>query len=279
MQTNKINGDNTIDVINGRKPDLAMVGLAAGGTENHKLEAAEVQIGFYAFVMVNLALLMLAVRRAIDLLQRQVREGHMRAEVLTDSHAPIYLRAMCALRIHSAKLRQRGGDFEVLAALVEQWFEHHYACLSLGLVPSGPLAGRVLLPCARKSPEAPGDTTRDAWMALVNGARPQGVGPKFWNLDKDRQDTAAGPLTKMVLATCGFGPNLKRGTLPKLIAPLTVDRFQDGHLARFPNGLPDCADTATSFWVEYSSGRYDFAGRDACPLGGSPQRSTKLLAA
>jgi len=266
MQTNRINGEATLDILAGQVPK-SMVGLNVGGTPNQKMESAAVAVGFNCLVQPN-PQGAAAVQRAIDLLEKQLTEGHMGSEVFTDSHAPIWLRAMTSLRLYSLKLRDRGGAFARLEDLVCQWFEHHFACLSLGLVTSGPLANQIVLPCARKSPNVPGDMVRDVFYQLAaTGKVQRSVGKSFFDLDKDRQDTAAAPLTKQILASGGFGPNLKRGTLPKLCAEFVVERFgEDGHAASFPNGLPGSDQfAATSCWVEYGSGRFSFHS-DSSPL-------------
>jgi len=284
MQTNRINGEATIDILAGQEPK-AMVGLNEGGTPNHKMEAAAVAVGFFCLVKPKPAQGEAAVQRTIQLLEKQLAKGHMLFEVFTDSHAPIWLRAMTSLRIYSLKLRGRGGQFERLEELVQQWFEHHFAALSLGWVPSGKLGNTVILPCGRKTPgknhgqPPPGDMVRDVFMQMaMTGKVQQKVGKHFWDLSKDRQDTVAGPLTKQILATEGFGPNFKRGTLPKLCGELVIERFDGGHEAHFPNGIPDGLDVATSCWIEYDSGKYSFQG-DPPPFAEGAGRVTRLIPA
>lgn len=270
MQTNRINGEATIDILAGQVPKT-MVGLNVGGTPNQKMESAAVAVGFNCLLQPN-PQGDAAVRRAIDLLEKQLTEGHMLAEVFTDSHAPIWLRAMSSLRLYSLKLRSRGGQFARLEELVCQWFEHHFACLSLGLVPSGPLANQIVLPCSRKSPELAGNMVRDVFYQLAaTGKVQRPVGKNFMDLSKDRQDTAAAPLIKQIMDGGGFGPNLKRGTLPKLCAAFAVERFDDGHAASFPDGLPESDEfTATSCWVEYGSGRFSFHSDSSSLFKGEP---------
>lgn len=277
MQTNRINGAATIDILNGRIPER-MVGLHAGGTPNHKIEAASVAVGLHCFLRPNPSKGETAAKRAIELLENQVRGGHMLQEVFTDSHAPIWLRAMTSLRFYCLKIRQRSGLVNRLDDLVQQWFEHHFACLSLGWVPSGPLANMVILPGSRKSPDTLGNMVRDVFMQMaVTGRVQQRVGRDFFAIREDRQDTLAGPLTKKILAEGGFGPNFKRGTLPKVCGEFVAQRFDGGHVAKFPNGIPGGAKVKTSCWVEYATGKTSFED-EPVPFSGSPTRVARLAA-
>jgi hypothetical protein len=277
QQTNKISGAATVSIGMGVMP-TSMIPLDFGGTPNQKVEAAAVQVGAHCLLQPN-ASGDAAVTRSIELLQKQLNEGHMWIEALTDSHAPIWLRAMTSLRWYSLNLRKKGGRFAQLDDLVMQWFEHHLAVLSLGLVPSGPLAGTVVLPCARKSSGTAGDAVRDAWLQKVTGARITAkIGPKFWVFGQDRQDTAAGPFTIKILNAGGFGEHFRRGTLPKLAGELRFEKFNDGHSATFPRGIPGAVDAAPTCWVEYSTGRFSFKG-DPAPFAGRTGRLTDLLAA
>lgn len=308
MQTNKISGENTIDVANGVFPQLGLIPLDMHpSSPNQRVEAAAVMVGAYGLIQPTLAPFSAAVKRSIELLNQQLTQGHMVQEVFTDSHAPIWLRAMVSLRLYLLRINASqdpkvaqvraacSADLETLGGLVEQWFELHYAALSLGLVTSGPLAGTVLLPCARKTGVGkaegagllageggdPGNMVRDVWLQLVTpGATVRRTGPKFWNLDKSRQDTAAGPLTKLVLAEGGFGENLRRGTLPKLCAEFQITRIPGvGHMASFPNGLPNGKDAATTLWVDYASGRFSFKQDDPAPFADGPGAERTTLAA
>jgi hypothetical protein len=261
QQTNRWNGEATVKIMSGQLPDPAsLIPLNSGGTPNQMVEAAAARVGTFCYLSSNPSLGDPAVLRSIELLQKQLHEGHMWIEALTDSHAPIWLRGMTSLRWYSMHLRSKGGQFIVLDDLVQQWFEHHLSVLQLGLVPSGKLAGTVVLPCARKTPGVAGDRSRDAWVQLVTTCRVSlsGLGPNFMKLSQDRQDTACGPITAKVLAAGGFGDNFKRGTLPKLLTPLEIERFPEGHTASFPKGLAGCSDAATDCWVSYSSGMYAF---------------------
>jgi hypothetical protein len=278
-QTNKISGAATVNIGLGKMP-TAMVGLNDGGSPNQKVEAAAVQVGAHCLLQPNPSG-DAAVTRSIELLQKQLNEGHMLIEALTDSHAPIWLRAMTSLRWYSLNLRKKGGKFAQLDDLVMQWFEHHLAVLSLGLVSSGPLAGTVVLPCARKNSGTAGDAVRDAWLQKVTGAKITAkIGPKFWQLSQDRQDTAAGPFTLMILNAGGFGDHFRRGALPKLAGELRVVKFKDGHSATFPKGIPGAVDARPSCWVEYPTGKFSFNG-DPGPFASRREtgKLTDLIAA
>src|SRR3954463_11979489 len=260
-QTNKISGRATVSIGLGQMP-TTMIALNFGGSPNQKVEAAAVQVGAHCLLEPNRTLGDAAVARSIALLEKQLREGHMWIEALTDSHSPIWLRAMTSLRWYCLKLRSRGGKFARLEELVVQWFEHHLAVLTLGLVPSGPLHGTVVLPCARKTDGTAGDAVRDAWLQKATGAplTARGIGRQFWVLSQDRQDTAAGPFTVKILNDGGFGDHFRRGTLPKLAGELRVEKFSDGHSATFPHGIPGAVAAATTCWVEYPTGNFSFRG-------------------
>src|SRR5215218_9471323 len=98
MQTNRTNGLATISLVLGVEPD-ARIGLGKGGTFNHKLEAAEVELGYNCLLHPSKKPGAQAVERCIELLEIQERGGHMLGEVWSDSHSPIYLRAMTAMRL------------------------------------------------------------------------------------------------------------------------------------------------------------------------------------
>ena len=297
MQTNRINGEATIDLAQGREP-AKRIGLHKGGTPNHKMEAAAVEVGYRCLLRPTEEGALEAMEWCSELLELQRDHGHMLGEVWTDSHSPIWLRAMTSLMLwvrRMEKARTVGRPVAGMAKLgglrnqVERWFEFHYACLELGRVPRGPLAGRILLPCNRKSSdeelgvqggvsvEQADDMVRRVWFNMTTPAgKPGRVGREYFTLSKNRQDTAAGPLTRLVLAGGGFGANLRRGTLPKLIAPCVAELYEDGQRIYFPDGLPETDRySAPECWIEYDSGRFSFAG-EPCPLKGSPIRTVRF---
>jgi hypothetical protein len=114
---------------------------------------------------------------------------------------------------------------------------------------------------------------RRVWFSLVSTGKPGPVGTDFFTLSTDRPDTAAGPITMMVLAAGGFGENLKRGRLPRLVAPCVALRYPAGHFIQFPGGLPEMdAWSAPSCWVEYDSGAFSFSGEKP-PFTGTAERT------
>lgn len=333
MQPNKQNGLNTIAIVNSQHPPLSLVALDSGGTVNQKAEAATVQFGYYGLISPDRNLFLAALNRCISQLKDEEAHGHMLGEALTDSHSPIHLRARTSLMLYLLRLKGKTATSESLVGVAElvellsRWFEHHVALLSLGLVPSGPLAGAILLPCSRKRGATkddpprdvhnvmlcsevegwtladpwPGDPVREAVLALIAGRSPlphrqPSVHPKSTHLGRGAQvlsdkspDTAAVPITRMVLAKGGFGPNVVRGTLPKLAAGnFKVTYYADeqghalGHWARFGD-TPDQhaqaqaalgVDSVTSLWVEYGSGKFSFLDPSETP---HPFTSSKVI--
>ena len=319
MQTNKISGLNSLSIINGQHPTLPLVSLDSGGSVNQKAEAAAAQFGYYGLISPDRNLFLAALAKCISQLKDEEREGHMLGELLTDSHSPIHLRARTSLMLYLLTLKNKTtpplATME-LGDLLALWFESHVALLSLGLVPSGPLQGAILLPCSRKRGATnddpprdvhnpmlysdgwtparpwPGDPIREGILSLIAGHSPlphrqPSVHPKSTHLGKSAQvlspnspDTAAIPITKMVLTRGGFGPNVLRGTLPKLITGnLKVTYYADqgggpaGHWARF-GGTPEQraqaqltlgVDSVTSLWVEYGSGKFSFLDPSQTP--------------
>src|SRR5918999_2488594 len=98
MQTNRINGEATIDLAQGREP-ARRIGLRGGGTPNHKMEAAAVEVGYHCLFRPSEKDAREAMEWSIELLDLQRDTGHMLGEVWTDSHSPIWLRAMTSLML------------------------------------------------------------------------------------------------------------------------------------------------------------------------------------
>jgi len=298
MQTNKINGIGTISLALGLPLKSARVGLKSGGTLNQKLEAAEVEVGYYCLAAPSEREAVAAMQRCIDLIDLQRFEGFMGTEVWTDSHSPIYLRAMCALRLWTLRMRKRASTGKPVAGLskldrleplLSWWFEAFYASCQLGLVPSGPLAGHILLPCNRKSADekrgiaggvtTPDDMCRRVWFGALSGIGVERVGRDFFTLALDRPDTASGPLTKMVLAEGGFAFDPKAALLPKLCTQCIAETYRDGHHIYFTRDLPGSDPwSAKECWVKYSTGEYAFDGRPEPDLGAKLSRTLILSA-
>lgn len=311
MQTNRINGSNLIDIVQGNHPALSLIPLDMHpASPNHRLEAGVVQFGYYGLIGPKPNEFLAATQFLTQSLQDQLTKGHMGIEVLTDSHEAIWLRAMLGLRLFQIRLVAGGGSHldssaknlvNRLTTLTLQWFAHHASLLSLGYVPSGPLAGCILLPCARKRGAAKGDNrealsgvgtikrqrqsrggkgqaeaekgsgkpaagsmdpselTRDVWYGEIASPGPtRATGASFWTLDKSRQDTASGPLYRLVEKEGGaWSYHFDVFDLPKLISPLEVVRYSNGHIAQFPVH-PQLEDGVTYCAVEYSTGRFTF---------------------
>ncbi len=155
MQTNRINGNNLIDTVEGNHPSLSLIPLDMHpASPNQRLEAGVVQFGYYGLIAPDPNKFLISVQFLIQFLLSQLSTGHMGIEVLTDSHEAIWLRAMMGLRLFQIRMSKEvhptTPEFNTLASLALQWFNHHASLLSLGYIPTGPLAGCILLPCARK---------------------------------------------------------------------------------------------------------------------------------
>jgi hypothetical protein len=68
MQTNRINGEATIDLVQGREP-ARRIGLRRGGTPNHKMEAAAVEVGYHGLFRPNEKEALEAMQWSIELLE------------------------------------------------------------------------------------------------------------------------------------------------------------------------------------------------------------------
>lgn len=263
-QTNRVNGEAVILGLQGKPSGL--VPLDFGGSPNHKIGEASAWIIQNGLVKKDYAQAALGVKR----LQELLGGPFMSIEPCTDSHDAIYIREMAGARIACARLRDKVHGCADLERLILSWFEKRYSLLMLGWVPSGPLANKCVLPCARKSPGAPSSGIRNAWLQLIKNGKvtEKGVGARAMVLDVTRPDNAGLALSQMILSdpALGFG-NIKGGTLPKLIAPLQVKRYKDGHEGRFPNGIPGQGDAAPYLWVRYSTGECKWDGTPAPDLG------------
>ncbi len=264
-QTNRETGNEVILGLQGKA--YGLIPLDEGGSPNQKFEEAVGWIIQCGLVAKDMPKADLGLKRVLELLAGPF----MSIEPATDSHAAIYLRAACGARIAAAQLRSH-PEYAALELKVLDWFEHYFALHTLGLVPRGPLQGKCVLPCARKTPGAPSSGIRNAWLQLVGSGRvtEKGVGKQALDLDVTRPDNAGLALTKQILTDPkigGFGPNFKRGTLPELIAPLVITRYADGHEGRFPDGIPGQGDLAPYLWVQYSTGVCKWDGTPRPDLG------------
>jgi hypothetical protein len=275
MQVNKINGANVIAMIEGSPLPYALIPLDFHPiTPNQSLEAAVAQLWFYTLVKPDAAKAQAAAAKLVSLFEQQQAGGFMRCaganECLTDSHFPIWLRAMTALTLLIAKFPN--AITARLGTLVPWWWESWRALCALGLVPSGPLAGSIVLPCARKTGlpgdpskiNVPGDAVCAAAYSISGGGKiGRGLSKSALDLNPLRPDNAAVALTVRILAGPGFGPDFKGGALPKLASRMIVLRGSAGHSASFPDGMPGASDAAPNVWCEYATGRFSFAGDPA----------------
>jgi hypothetical protein len=273
-QLNRVLGANTVQFhLDGTMPNPGAADLdKGGGTPNQKTERWANRIALYHFVEPNDKKAKQALDGTIELFEGQLERGHQcigkEDESMTLSHAPIWWRAILSLRITSHDLAGRGDGYRRLEQLVLDWLEHHTTLNALGLIPSGPRAGEIWVPAARTK-VGKGDQETDAVNNVVHqiittDTKPN-VGKKFFDLSQDRPDTAGAALAKKIKETIGFGENVTRGTMPKLANRLVFERFEDGHVGRYPDGIKKDNGHVRQAWVEYATGRIDCT-RDIEPL-------------
>jgi hypothetical protein len=274
-QTNRINGEATVRMHLGLKPNPdTVLPLSVGGSPNHKLETRTVRLRFFHFVEKDPALQKQSVTDLIQFFEAMRDQGFQSIgsadEALTNSHAPIWWRAVMSARMTTAELVDRGGRYQVLHDHVAEFIEHWTSLNSLGEVPSGPRRGEVILPGSRFN-GVPGDqVTNIIHQLITHGEVISKAGPKFFKLDEEAQDRAGAALAmELIKKGIGFGPNVKSGNLPKLRSRLVVERFPDGHRGEFPDGMPGALKPATRAWVRYSDGETAF-NQDFPEFAGQP---------
>jgi hypothetical protein len=277
-QLNRLLGENTVDYhLNGTMPNVGAI-TSQGGTPNQKMERLANQIAYYHFVSADSKQAAQAVTSTIQNLQGQAETwGHQcidnTDEALTISHGPIWLRAIMSLRITTQQLASRGGQYPQLEQLVLDWIEQHTSVNNLGLIPG---VVQVLLPGARwKSGYDGTDEITDICHQLITtGQVVTKVGSNFWNLSVQAQDNAGAVLAQWILEKykIGFG-NATGGTLPKLQSTLVVQRYENGHVGSFPNGMPKALDPALYAWADYPNDKIQISatvGSPAPPSLGEP---------
>jgi hypothetical protein len=273
-QLNRVLGANTVQFhLDGTMPNAGAADLEkGGGTPNQKTERWANRIALYHFVEPNDNKAKQALAGTIELFEGQLQNGHQcvgkEDEAMTLSHAPIWWRAILSLRITSDKLADRGDDYKHLEQLVLDWLEHQTTLNSLGLITSGPRAGEIWLPGARTK-VGDGDKETDkvnnvVHQIITTDSKPQ-AGKKFFELSHDRPDTAGAALAKKIKETIGFGENITRGTMPKLANRVVFERFDDGHVGRYPDGIKKDNGHVRQAWADYTSGRLGCT-RDIEPL-------------
>lgn len=194
-----------------------------------------------------------AALRFHDLAQRQRREGMwLREQHACDPHAQFHLSAMIAFRMAA----QEGGLSAVLAESTQQWRWLHEV-YALGATPDG----EVLLPCTRAGTDRNGQRTFSEPRTQVGTAtfrllagKPH-VGPakrEDWWRDPVYGGGAPQAVRKLVGNGDLFGGAAKSAEAPRLRLPLTVQRFDSGHLASL-EGVKE--DQPVVDWVKVEYGK------------------------
>lgn len=264
QQLNRALGQNTVQFhLDGKMPNPQVVDIdKGGGTPNQKTERWANRIAFYHFVQPNAAKAEQALQGTLAHFQGMVDKGHQCVgdtdEALTLSHGPIWWRAILSLRITSQRLAaEKGGRFKDLEQAVLDWLEFHTTLNLLGEIQSGPRRGEVWLPGARSKESDQPETdkvTNVIHQLLTTGNVISKVGPKFFKLSQDAQDIAGAALVRLIQGGIGVG-NVKGGRLPKLANRLVVERFDDGHAGRYPDGIKKDNGHVQEAWAHYPSGR------------------------
>jgi hypothetical protein len=262
-QLNQVLGENTVQFhLDGTMPNPGALN-GAGGTPNQKMERLANRIAFWHFVNPNKDEAAKALKDTLDILRMQAEvTGHQcianQDEALTQSHGPIWLRAMMSLRITSQRLASRGGDYAELERRVLDWIEFHTTMNALGTIPSGDFAQRVFLPGARwKEQNLDGtDQVTDVVHQLITlGKVVSPVGGNFFKLSLNAPDRAGAVLAKQILDKgIGFG-NATGGRMPKLRSRFQIQHFEDGYLATFPDGMPFADKPSVQAFVVFSTGQ------------------------
>jgi hypothetical protein len=263
-QLNKVLGRNTVQFHLDRtmpRPEAADLNQA-GGTPNQKAERWANRIALFHFVKPDAAKAKQALAGTIEFFEGQVAKGHQcigkEDEALTLSHAPIWWRAIMSLRLTSHDLAGRGGDYPHLEQLVLDWLEFHTSLNALGEIKAGPKKGEIWVPGARTK-LGDGEKKTDAVTNVIHQLMTTGttqVKAKFFDLDQDAPDRAGAALAMRIKKTIGFG-NVTGGRIPKLCNRLVFERFDDGHVGRYPDGIAKDNGHVQEAWAHYPSGRID----------------------
>jgi hypothetical protein len=272
-QLNKVLGANTVQFhLDGTMPNPGAADIKqTGGTPNQKTERWANRIALYHFVQPDAGKARQALDGTIDLFEGQLQRGHQcvgnEDEALTLSHAPIWWRAILSLRITSNRLANRGTDYAHLEQLVLDWLEHHTTLSSLGQITSGPRKGEIWVPAARTKLGNGGQQNTDKMTNVIHQLMTTGktqVSSKFFVLTQDAPDRSGAALAQTIQGSIGFG-NVTGGTLPNLANRLVFERFDDGHMGQYPDGIAKDNGHVQQAWAQYSSGRIDCT-KDIEPL-------------
>lgn len=271
------------DVING-----------SGGTPNQKTERVANQIAYYFFTNPDPKKGPAAYHDAVQFFENQATmTGHQCVgpadEGLTASHGPIWWRAIMSLRITSWGIANGKVSWFKDGALeerIQSWIQWHFELSQLGEILGGPQKWKVLLPgarwmgqptefpasCPEKAKDAkpgekyPNDPMTDQMSnviyqliktQLIKTGKVAGVpwqlGKKFWDLDPCFLDRVGAALAKSAVEN-GLQLGAPAPTPPKLHSQLQVERYDNGHVARFPCGMPAATDPALWAWANYDTG-------------------------
>lgn len=254
-QTNDATARNDVLLLQGHEPTSYIDPWGHPMSPNQRVDAAAGMVGSR-----DGAVRAKGLAASIAFLEAQVAHGFQCLgpagnECLTNSHGPHWLRAMTTLTVFAWRLSP--ADRLPILPLVWDWWEGWRALRTLGAVPSGPLAGWSILPCARNTMP---DPVGDGLVELADGGRltRKGLNAHAQTLSLNSLDTVALPLVKAILSGPTFGPNFRRGRLPRLASRLVVTRTPAGHVAEFPDGIPGAIDAAPRCWADYKSGKYHY---------------------
>lgn len=260
MQLNKVFGRITMEQHGGppRRPtdNLPSLDRVNNGTPNQKEERVAILLRMYA-KPVSVDLLLRAIALCLMLLRAQKERGHQviarACEFMTNSHAPIWIRAMTSQTVTVLELIGPTRDEEpVLASRLPanlrdelrtlrdeliDWWRTFYFCCKAVEVTHGGLSEHFISTGARYR-EGGDDQVRDVAMGLLDGQHPNHVaGDKFWKNTMVFQDTFGAQLMKRLCEQHIFNelvvaaPKAFRPTLP---GDFTVIYYADGHTTQMP---------------------------------------------
>jgi hypothetical protein len=283
-----------------------------GGTPNQKTERVANRIAYYFFTNPDPKKAPAIYRDAVQFFADQATlTGHQcvgpRDEALTGTHGPIWWRAIMSLRITSWGIANGKVSWFKDGALetsLQSWIQWHLQLCELGEIHGGPQKWKVLLPGARwlgkptqfpdpcpksaKDPK-PGekypndpltDQVSNVIYQLINTGSVAGVpwqlGKNFWNLDPCFLDRAGAALAKSAVENGLKLDAHPAKAAPKLHSQLIVDRFTNGHLARFPCGMPAAQEPSIWAWADYDTGCMSLSldGNPPPPSFKDPVKST-----
>ncbi|HEX4960644.1 MAG TPA: hypothetical protein VF173_07375 [Thermoanaerobaculia bacterium] len=284
----------------------------SGGTPNQKAERVANRIACYFFTNPDPKKGPDAYHDAVKFFTDQATAtGHQCVgkadEALTSTHGPIWWRAVMSLRITSWGIANGKVSWfkdDALETSIQSWIQWHWQLSQLGEIQGGPHKWKVLLPGARwlgkpfLFPDPPPASAKDAthgerypndpmtdqvsnviYQLIKTGTVagvPWQLGKNFWNLDPCFLDRVGAALARSAVEN-----GLKLGAHPaqappKLHSQLEVERYANGHLARFPCGLAGAPDASTRAWADYDNGCMSLSadGNPPAPTLKGPSQTT-----